>query len=108
VSLETWHIKNEDSHPGGEEEGEWVGELGNMACHKQGLTCWRGESGRSGRNIAHHKRGLTNWKEEEGGAIVGVGVGHGRRGEQSDLCVAAGITCAKLSCEKTINKIIFT
>ena len=87
---------------------ERVGELGNVACHKQGLTCWRGESGRSGRNIAHHKRGLTNWKEEEGGAIVGIGVGHGRRGEQSDLCVAVGITCAKLSREKMINKIIFT
>src|SRR5260370_12047 len=59
VSLETWHVTNEDSHPGGEEEGgvgwlawergmsqikthilegrkreEQVGEPGNMACHK--------------------------------------------------------------------------
>src|SRR5712692_8080358 len=92
---------------GGKRE-EWVGELGNMARHKQRLTCWRGESGRSGRNIACHKQGLTNWKEEEGGAIVGVGVGHGRRGEQSDLCVAAGIACAKLSHKKMSNKIIFT
>ena len=91
----------------GRNREEQVGELGNVAHHKQGLTCWRGESGRSGRNIARHKQGLTNWKEEEGGAIVGVRVGHGRRGEQSDLCVVVGITCAKLSCEKTINKIIF-
>ncbi len=91
----------------GRKREEQVGELGNVAHHKQGLTCWRGEGGRSGRNIACHKQGLTNWKEEEGGAIVGIGVGHGRRGEQSDLCVAAGITCAKLSHKKMINKIIF-
>jgi hypothetical protein len=25
-----------------------VGELGNVACHKQGLTIWRGKRGRSG------------------------------------------------------------
>src|SRR5258707_791918 len=91
----------------GRKREEQVGELGNVACHKRRLTSWRGGRGRSGRNIAHNRRGLTNWKEEEGGDIVGIGVGHGRRGEQSDLCVVAGITCAKLSREKTINKIIF-
>src|SRR5258708_7649135 len=51
VSLETWHVTNKDILPGGEEEGgapERVGEHGNMACHKQGLTCWRGGRGRSG------------------------------------------------------------
>ena len=47
VSLETWHVTNEDSQTGGEEEGGVVGELGNMACHKQGLTNWRGGRGRS-------------------------------------------------------------
>src|SRR5216684_2240140 len=68
VSLETWHVTNEDSLPGGEEEGgaswgawkrgtsqtrthflegrkreERAGELGNVARHKRGLTHWRGE-----------------------------------------------------------------
>src|SRR5258708_14911914 len=92
---------------GGKRE-EQVGELGNAAHHKQGLTCWRGESGRSGRNIACHKRGLTNWKEEEGGAIVGIGVGHGRRGEQSELWVASGIDCTKLSRKKKLIKLILS
>src|SRR5216684_2133308 len=73
VSLETWNVTNEDSLPGGEEEGgagwwAWkrgtsqtrthslegrkkekrVGELGNVARHKRGLTSWRGGRGRSG------------------------------------------------------------
>src|SRR5258707_888622 len=73
VSLETWHGKNEDSLAGGEEEREegWragkrgtsqtrtdrlegrkreerVGELGNVARHKRGLTKWRGGRERSG------------------------------------------------------------
>jgi hypothetical protein len=46
VSLETWHIRSEDSPTGGEEElkrEEQVGELGNMARHKRGLTSWRGK-----------------------------------------------------------------
>src|SRR5229473_3386833 len=48
VSLETWHVTNEDSLPGGEEEEEGVGEIGNVARHKRGLTNWRGGRGRSG------------------------------------------------------------
>src|SRR5258708_15258626 len=32
----------------GRKREEWVGELGNMARHKQGLTNWRGGRGRSG------------------------------------------------------------
>src|SRR5258708_3202999 len=34
VSLETWHVTNEDSQTGGEEEEDQVSELGNVACHK--------------------------------------------------------------------------
>src|SRR5260370_36002092 len=34
VSLETWHVKNEDSQTGGEEEEDQVSELGNVAHHK--------------------------------------------------------------------------
>jgi hypothetical protein len=73
VSLDTWHITNEDSLPGQKEEvgagwcawkrgtsrtrthilegrkrQEQAGELGNVAGHKRGLTIWRGERGRSG------------------------------------------------------------
>src|SRR5229473_2977968 len=32
----------------GRKREEQVGELRSMACHKQGLTCWRGGRGRSG------------------------------------------------------------
>ena len=31
----------------GRKREEWVGELGNVACHKQGLTNWRGGTGRN-------------------------------------------------------------
>ncbi len=31
----------------GRKREEWVGELGNVAHHKQGLTPWRGGRGRS-------------------------------------------------------------
>jgi hypothetical protein len=73
VSLETWYVTHEDSLPGGEEEGgaawlAWkrgmsqtrthnlegrkrearVGELGNVARHKKGLTDWRGGRVRRG------------------------------------------------------------
>ena len=66
------HITNKDSLPGGEEEGGTVGELRNVAHHKQGLTNWRGGRERSG------LVGLEMWhvtdkdshcgEEEEGGA----------------------------------------
>src|SRR5258708_3067947 len=82
VRLESWNGKKEVSGAGGEEEGgagwwawkrgtsqtrthqlegrkreERVGELGNGARHKRGLTCWRGGRGRSG--------------------LVSLGMGHG-------------------------------
>src|SRR5216684_3152979 len=95
VSFETWHVTNEHSLPGGEEEGgagwsaskrgtsqtsthllegrkreERVGELRNVARHKRALTNWRGGRGRSGfgelRNVARHKRALTNWRGGRG------------------------------------------
>src|SRR5258708_29854160 len=47
VSLETWHVTNEDSIGGGENREERVGELRNMARHKRGLTPWRGGRERS-------------------------------------------------------------
>ncbi len=57
VSSETWQVTNEDSLPGGEEEGGGhrmegrerevcICELGNMGCHRW-LTHWRGGRGRS-------------------------------------------------------------
>jgi hypothetical protein len=71
--VETWHVPNEDSPTGREEEGgagwwawkrgrsqtrthilegrkreERVSELGYVAGHKEGLTRWRGGRGRSG------------------------------------------------------------
>src|SRR5258707_932882 len=97
VSLEKWHVTNEDSLPGGEEEGgasgrawkrgtsqtrtdalegrkreERVGELGNVARHKRGLTTWRGGRGRSGL-VSLETWHITNEDslpggEEEGGA----------------------------------------
>src|SRR5712692_79725 len=73
---------------------ERVGELRNIAGHKQGLTCWRGGKGRSRlvsfetwyvinedsptggeereewvvelRKVAGHKCGLTNWRGGRG------------------------------------------
>src|SRR5216684_1152220 len=54
----------------GRKREEQVGELGNVAHHKQGLTSWRGGRGRSGlvslemQSIT--KQGLTHWKEGRG------------------------------------------
>ncbi len=52
---------------------ERVGELGNVTRHKQGLTHWREERGRSGpvsletRHIANaNERGLTCWRRGRG------------------------------------------
>src|SRR5229473_1035896 len=76
----------------GRKREEWLGELRNMAHHKQGLTDWKGEKGRSSlvsfetwriinedsptggeeeqlgelRSVAHHKRGLTHWRGGRG------------------------------------------
>src|SRR5258708_6140602 len=87
VSFKAWHVTNEDSLTGGEEEGgagwraqkcgmlqtrthqqggrkrkESIHELGNMACHR-GLTHWRARRGRSALvssgNMACCKQGLT-------------------------------------------------
>ena len=51
---------------------EWVGELGNMACHRQGLTSWGGGRGRS-ELVSLEMWHITNEDlhrggEEEGGA----------------------------------------
>src|SRR5258708_7649134 len=67
LSLGTWHVTNEDSLVGGEEQ---VGELGNVARHKRGLTRWRG--GRKEEwvselgNMARHKQGHTSWRGGRG------------------------------------------
>src|SRR5229473_367225 len=78
----------------GRKREEWVGELRSIACHKRGLTCWRGGKGRSGlvsfetwyvinedsptggeereervvelRNMAGHKQGLPDWRGGRG------------------------------------------
>ncbi len=55
----------------GRKREEQVGELGNVACHKQGLTPWRGERGRSG-VVSSETWHVTNEDslpggEEEGG-----------------------------------------
>ncbi len=47
LSLEMWHIANENHLLEGRKRSEHVHELGNMTCHKQGLTEWRGGRGRS-------------------------------------------------------------
>jgi len=63
-----WHVTNKDLPTGGEEQ---VGELGDMAQHKQGLTNWRGGRGRS-RLLSLGTQHVTNndslaGGEEEGG-----------------------------------------
>src|SRR5713226_8525643 len=95
VSLETWHVTNEDSLPEGEEEGgagwwawkrstsqtrthklegrkreERVGELGNMARHKRGLTNWRVGRGRSGL-VSLETWHVTNEDSQPGGLEEG-------------------------------------
>jgi len=56
----------------GRKREERVGELQNVACHKQGLTIWRGERGRS-KLVSSEMWHITNEDsptggEEEGGA----------------------------------------
>src|SRR5258707_1089050 len=97
VSLETWHVTNEHSLAGGEEEGgagrrawkretaqtstHWLegrkreergGELGKGESQKRALTRWRGGRGRSGL-VSLETWHVTNEHslaggEEEGGA----------------------------------------
>jgi hypothetical protein len=52
VSPETQHIANDDSLAGGEEDWKRKGRVGELG------------------NMAHHKRGLTDWKEEEEGVAI--------------------------------------
>src|SRR5229473_2746138 len=95
VSFETWQVTNEDSLPGGEEEGraswgaskrgrsqtrthqlegrkreERVGELRNVAGHKRGLTNWRGGRGKSGL-VSFETWHITNEDSLPGGEKVG-------------------------------------
>src|SRR5216684_3502493 len=96
VSLETWHITNEDSPTRGEEGGgagvgelgnmarhtrthflegrkkEWIGELGSVARHKRGLTPWRGRRGRSGL-VSLETWHVTNEDSPSGGEEEGAG-----------------------------------
>jgi len=56
----------------GRKREEWVGEPGNMARHKQGLTNWRGGRGRS-RLVSLEtwhimNEGSLSGREEERGA----------------------------------------
>ncbi len=56
----------------GRKREERVGGLRNVACHKRGLTCWRGGRGRS-RLVSLETWHITNEDslaggEEEGGA----------------------------------------
>src|SRR5260370_555728 len=97
VREKRWEIRKEEFLSGGEGEGgvgwggckrgrsqkrtyrlegrkreEWVGELGNVARHKRGLTNWRGGRGRSGL-VSLETWHVTNEDsltggEEEGGA----------------------------------------
>src|SRR5229473_1642648 len=89
----------------GRKREERVGELGNVARHKRGLTNWRGGRGRSGLvsletwhittrthflegrkreervcepgNVARHKRGLTSWRGGRGrSGLVSLGTRH--------------------------------
>jgi len=86
-----WHITNQDSLPGGEEEGgagcsaskhgmsqtrthflegrkreERVVELQNVARHKQALACWRGGRGRS-QLVSFKSWHITNEHSQTGG-----------------------------------------
>src|SRR5216684_2242688 len=89
----------------GRKREERVGELGNVACHKRGLTNWRGGRGKSGlvssetwhvtnedslprgeegggagvgelRNVARHKRGLTPWRGGRRSGLVSLEAWH--------------------------------
>src|SRR5229473_2599072 len=55
---------------GGRKREERVGELGNVAHHKRGLTFWRGGRERSGlvslETQSVTKQGLTHWKGGRG------------------------------------------
>ncbi len=54
----------------GRKREEWVGELRNMARHKQGLTNWRGERGKS-RLVSFEMWHITNKDSLPGGEKVG-------------------------------------
>ena len=49
---------------------EWVGELRNVACHRQGLTNWRGGRGKSGL-VSFETWHITNEDSLPGGEKVG-------------------------------------
>src|SRR5260370_37281339 len=50
----------------GRKREERVGEPGNVACHKRGLTNWRGGRGRSGL-VSLEMRQVTNEDSQAGG-----------------------------------------
>src|SRR5260221_6376940 len=66
VSFETWHVTNEDSLAGGEEEGGagwWAWKRGTSQTRTHQLEGRKRED-RDGElgNVARHKRGLNNWR----------------------------------------------
>src|SRR5258708_37165246 len=56
----------------GRKREEWVGEPGNMARHKQGLTNWKGGRGRSGLGSLE-TWSITNEESRAGGEGEGRG-----------------------------------
>src|SRR5258708_37864309 len=54
----------------GRKREERVGELGNVACHKRGLTCWRGGRGKS-RLVSSEMWHVTNEDSLAGGEVGG-------------------------------------
>src|SRR5258708_31770201 len=114
VSFDTWHVTNEHSLAGGEEEGggawggskrgtsqtsthllegrkreERLGELRNVARHKRALTSWRGGRGRSGL-VSFESWHVTNEHSLPGGEEEGETAwwdSNHRTSQKSTLCL---------------------
>src|SRR5260370_33171470 len=94
-------VQNEDSLAGGEKVWErQVGELGNVAHCKQGLTCWGGGRGRIGTVSSatwnSNKGGLTSWRGGGGRAGMWSGAsGVARKGGSSEWGEREGLKWAR-------------